>query len=77
MADLKEQCFRLVKMSWEVCEMFKTAFSGNAFGRTRLWIGLLAQMWENMIEDCEGSGHPCTDCAGENMEEVCRVIRED
>jgi len=42
MTDLKEQCFRLVKMSWEIREMLKTAFSINEYGRTRLLIGLLA-----------------------------------
>jgi hypothetical protein len=42
MADLKEQCFRLVKTSWEIREMLKMAFNNNAFGRTRLVIGLLA-----------------------------------
>jgi hypothetical protein len=42
MTDLKEHLFRLVKTSWEVCEMLKTAFGNNAFGRTRFVIGLLA-----------------------------------
>jgi len=42
MADLKEKCFRLVKMSWEIRERLRTAFCINAFERRRLLIGLLA-----------------------------------
>jgi hypothetical protein len=42
MTDLKEHFFTLGKMSWEVCEILRTAFSNNTFGRTRLVIGLPA-----------------------------------
>jgi hypothetical protein len=49
MADLKEHFFTLGKMSWEVCEMLRTAFSNNTFGRTRLVIDYLLQIWETLI----------------------------
>jgi hypothetical protein len=48
MADLKEQYSRLMKMSWEIHEMLKTTSSNNAFGRTRLLIGLLASDTGNL-----------------------------
>jgi hypothetical protein len=41
MADLKEQricvkfCFTLGKTAWKYHEMLKTAFDGNAMGRTQ------------------------------------------
>jgi hypothetical protein len=41
MADLKEQCIyikvfvKLAKFASDTCEMIKTAFGGNAVGRTQ------------------------------------------
>lgn len=37
-----------MKMSWEIHEMLKTTSSNNAFGRTRLLIGLLASDTGNL-----------------------------
>jgi hypothetical protein len=83
-ADLKEQgicvkfCFKLGKTASETHEMLKTAFGGNAMGRTQTfeWFSRFKR-GETSVEDSEGSGRPSTGHTDENVENVRKMFNED
>lgn len=84
MADLREQrasvkfCFLLGKTGTETLEMLKTAYKGDALGKTQVfeWFSRF-KSGEMSIEDEARSGRPSTARTDENVKKIHEIILED
>lgn len=84
MADLREQraavkfCFLLGKTGTETLEMLKTAYKGDALGKTQVfeWFSRF-KSGEMSIEDQARSGRPSTARTDENVKKIHEIILED
>lgn len=84
MADLREQrtavkfCFLLGKTGTETLEMLKTAYKGDALGKTKVfeWFSRF-KSGEMSIEDQARSGLPSTARTDENVKKIHEIILED
>ena len=84
MFDLREQhaavkfCFLLGKMGTKTLEMLKTAYKGDALGKTQVfeWFSRF-KSGEMSIEDQARSGRPSTARTDENVKKIHEIIMED
>jgi len=84
MADLREQRaavkfrFLLGKMGTETLEMLKTAYKGDASGKTQVfeWFSRF-KSGEMSIDDQARSGRPLTARTDENVNKIHEIILED
>ncbi|VVC44829.1 Hypothetical protein CINCED_3A021715 [Cinara cedri] len=84
MADLREQraavkfCFLLGKTGTETLEMLKTAYKGDALGKTKVfeWFSRF-KSGEILIDDQARSGRPSTARTKKNIEKIHKIIMED
>ena len=75
---LASNCFKLGKTATECYEMLKTAFGGEAMGRSQTlqWFSRF-KAGRTSTDDDELSGRPVSSLTPEMIERVHQIIRED